>query len=225
MGRALNLLGYRARSEAEIRDRLARYGYVGETIEAVILRLEELGYLDDVEFARTKAREKARRYGPRRVSVELRKSGVGESWRGRSSKRSSRVAPRWGRLDPPPRGGIMGVDPTQKRVGSTAFWFAGVTRRRYVPRSPGSTGSLRKPRDSRASLMPGRRSRGRPAGRTTRECFVTGPGPGRRPRRRRRPGILCLQVTCGYPPGPGQGRRKVHTRGCRTRGRDQTPRG
>jgi regulatory protein len=79
MGRALNLLGYRARSEAEIRDRLARYGYVGETIEGVVLRLEELGYLDDAEFARMKAREKARRYGPRRVSVELKKSGVGEA--------------------------------------------------------------------------------------------------------------------------------------------------
>ena len=79
MGRALNLLGYRARSEAEIRDRLTRYRYVRETIDAVILRLKELAYLDDAEFARTKAREKARRYGPRRVSVELRKSGVGET--------------------------------------------------------------------------------------------------------------------------------------------------
>jgi regulatory protein len=79
MGRALNLLGYRARSEAEIRDRLTRYGYVGETIEGVVLRLQELGYLDDAEFARLKAREKARRYGPRRVSVELKKSGVGDT--------------------------------------------------------------------------------------------------------------------------------------------------
>jgi regulatory protein len=78
MGRALNLLGYRARSEAEIRERLGRYGYVEETIEAVVGRLGELGYIDDAEFARLKAREKARRYGPRRVSVELRKSGVGE---------------------------------------------------------------------------------------------------------------------------------------------------
>jgi regulatory protein len=79
MGRALNLLGYRARSEAEIRDRLARYGFVGETTEGVVLRLKELGYLDEAEFARMKAREKARRYGPRRVSVELKKSGVGEA--------------------------------------------------------------------------------------------------------------------------------------------------
>jgi regulatory protein len=76
MGRALNLLGYRARSEAEVRERLGRFGYAGGTIEAVVVRLEE--YLDDEEFARLKAREKARRYGPRRVSVELRRSGVGE---------------------------------------------------------------------------------------------------------------------------------------------------
>jgi regulatory protein len=79
MGRALNLLGYRARSEAEMRDRLRRYGYVEETVENVILRLQELGYVDDAEFARLKAREKARRYGPRRVSAELRQSGVGEA--------------------------------------------------------------------------------------------------------------------------------------------------
>lgn len=79
MGRALNLLGYRARSEAEVRERLRRYGYVEETVEAVVLRLQELGYLDDAEFARLKAREKARRYGPRRVSTELRQSGVAEA--------------------------------------------------------------------------------------------------------------------------------------------------
>ncbi len=79
MGRALNLLGYRARSEAEIRDRLTRYGYIRETTDAVVLRLQELGYLDDAAFARMKAREQARRYGPRRVSLELKKSGVRET--------------------------------------------------------------------------------------------------------------------------------------------------
>ena len=61
MGRAFNLLGYRARAEGEMRERLGRYGYLDETVEGVILRLKELGYLDDEEFARLKAREKARR--------------------------------------------------------------------------------------------------------------------------------------------------------------------
>jgi regulatory protein len=76
MNRALHFLGYRARSRREVRDRLRRYGYGEETVGKVIGRLEELGYLDDEEFARTAAREKARRYGPRRVSEDLRRSGV-----------------------------------------------------------------------------------------------------------------------------------------------------
>ena len=76
MNRALHFLGYRARSRREVSDRLRRYGYAEETVGTVIGRLEELGYLDDEEFARTVVREKARRYGPRRVSAELRRSGV-----------------------------------------------------------------------------------------------------------------------------------------------------
>jgi regulatory protein len=76
MNRALNFLGYRARSEKEVRDRLRRYGYGEETVAAVVGRLEELGYLDDEDYARLVAREKARRYGPRRISAQLRRSGV-----------------------------------------------------------------------------------------------------------------------------------------------------
>ena len=76
MARALNFLGYRARSAREVRDRLRRYGYGEETVGGVVERLEELGYLDDEDFARLAAREKARRYGPRRVAAELRRSGV-----------------------------------------------------------------------------------------------------------------------------------------------------
>ncbi len=76
MARALNFLGYRSRSEREVRDRLRRYGYGEDTVRGVVGRLKELGYLDDAEFARLAAREKARKYGPRRVSVELRRSGV-----------------------------------------------------------------------------------------------------------------------------------------------------
>ena len=76
MNRALHFLGYRARSRREVRDRLRRYGYGEETVEGVVGRLAELGYLDDEEFARTATREKARRYGPRRVSADLRRSGV-----------------------------------------------------------------------------------------------------------------------------------------------------
>ena len=78
MTRALNVLGYRARAEGELRERLLRVGYAPETVETVAGRLRELGYLDDAEFARNSAREKARKYGPRRAYGDLRKSGVGE---------------------------------------------------------------------------------------------------------------------------------------------------
>ena len=76
MTRALNVLGYRARSEGEMREKLERAGYAGGTVEAVIERLRELGYLDDEEFARTAAHEKARKYGPRRILIDLKRSGV-----------------------------------------------------------------------------------------------------------------------------------------------------
>ena len=101
MNRALHFLGYRARSRREVRDRLRRYGYGEETVEGVVGRLEELGYLDDEEFARTATREKARRYGPRRVSTDLRRSGidaelaqnvVDEEFAGRSELEEARSA-------------------------------------------------------------------------------------------------------------------------------------
>ncbi len=78
MNRALNLLGYRARAMGELRDRLVRAGYAAETVEVVVGRMEELGYLDDEEFARETARGKARKYGPRRIIGDLRRSGVDE---------------------------------------------------------------------------------------------------------------------------------------------------
>ena len=79
MSRALHSLGYRARSVHELRERLLRAGYAGETVSGVLARLGELGYLDDEKFARSAARDKARkRYGPRRIYGELKRAGVDE---------------------------------------------------------------------------------------------------------------------------------------------------
>ena len=79
MNRALSLLGYRTRAKGELRERLGRAGYSGETVAVVIARLEELGYLDDEEFARSLAREDAhKKYGPRRILGDLRRAGVDE---------------------------------------------------------------------------------------------------------------------------------------------------
>lgn len=76
LSRALHYLGYRARSVGEVRERLFRYDYGEQTVEEVVERLRELGYLDDQEFARTLAGERSGKYGPRRVLSDLRRSGV-----------------------------------------------------------------------------------------------------------------------------------------------------
>ena len=78
MNRALNVLGYRARAKGELGERLLRAGYGEETVGEVVARLEELGYLDDEEFARQRVRAGARKYGPRRIFGDLRRTGVDE---------------------------------------------------------------------------------------------------------------------------------------------------
>ena len=44
---ALKLLAYRGRSESELRERLARKGFSGETISRALEYLKRAGYLDD----------------------------------------------------------------------------------------------------------------------------------------------------------------------------------
>ncbi len=78
MNRALGILSYRARAKGELRKRLVRAGYAEETVEEVLARLEELGYLDDEEFARERVRAGAHKYGPHRIFGDLRRTGVDE---------------------------------------------------------------------------------------------------------------------------------------------------
>ena len=75
---ALVFLGYRARSEREVRDRLARKGYPPETVAAVIERLTGWGYVDDADFARfwTENRVQHKPRGRRLLEQELRHKGV-----------------------------------------------------------------------------------------------------------------------------------------------------
>jgi regulatory protein len=75
---ALIFLGYRARSEREVRDRLHQKGYPPETITAVIERLNGWGYLNDADFARfwTENRAQHKPRGRRLLEQELRFKGV-----------------------------------------------------------------------------------------------------------------------------------------------------
>ncbi len=71
-------LGYRPRSEVEVRSRLKRRGFDGDCIEAVMARLKEQGLVDDMAFAQfwKENRESFRPRSQRLTRLELRRMGV-----------------------------------------------------------------------------------------------------------------------------------------------------
>ncbi len=75
---ALRLLGVRARSRAEIRERLTRRGFGEEAIDDVVRRLEESGLVDDDDFAHQWVESRHRHSGRGRLALrrELRAKGV-----------------------------------------------------------------------------------------------------------------------------------------------------
>jgi len=75
---AIRFLGYRPRSEAEIRQRLQRHGYESENIEKSLARLKEQGLVDDTAFARF-WKENRETFSPRSrrmTGLELRRKGL-----------------------------------------------------------------------------------------------------------------------------------------------------
>ena len=78
LARALVLLGYRPRSESEVRQRLVRARFEPELIDRVVDKLRSECYLDDKEFARfwTENRTNFNPRGGRLISLELRQKGV-----------------------------------------------------------------------------------------------------------------------------------------------------
>jgi len=57
--------------------KLARRGYTSEEVDAALARLDELGYLNDLAFAEGLVRVRSPSRGPRALSAELAKRGVG----------------------------------------------------------------------------------------------------------------------------------------------------
>jgi len=77
---AVRFLGFRPRSESELRDRLARRGFTADIIDTVITKLAGQGLINDSSFAHfwTENRET---FNPRSrylTRLELRKKGVAE---------------------------------------------------------------------------------------------------------------------------------------------------
>ena len=77
---ALEYLAHKQRTEQELRTRLASESYLQSVIEAVVDRIDELGYLDDEQYAHdyVRGRFSNRRFGPFRIRQELRERGVDE---------------------------------------------------------------------------------------------------------------------------------------------------
>ncbi len=75
---SLRYLGTRPRSEDEIHKYLRRKKVSDETIQSVILRLRQLGYLDDAAFSQfwTENRQQFRPRSARALRYELRQKGV-----------------------------------------------------------------------------------------------------------------------------------------------------
>jgi regulatory protein len=79
LGTGLRLLGGRAHSRVELQRKLAMRGYTSEEVEAAAARLDELGYLNDLSFAEGLVRIRSASRGPRALSAELARRGVGRA--------------------------------------------------------------------------------------------------------------------------------------------------
>jgi regulatory protein len=82
LGKALKYLGYRNRSEQEMRIYLAKYTGSSETndqIDRVITQLYKLNLLNDVKFAREMTQSQINRgKGPRFITLKLKQAGVSQ---------------------------------------------------------------------------------------------------------------------------------------------------
>ena len=78
--RALHFLSYRPRSVREVRDRLASAGFENHVIDDVQKRLEDKGYIGDLQFAQQWIENRAafRPRSHRALMYELRQKGVHE---------------------------------------------------------------------------------------------------------------------------------------------------
>jgi regulatory protein len=75
---ALRFLGYRPRSENEVRQRLKKHGFESDFTEKAITRLKEQGLVDDVAFARfwKENRESFSPRSRRQMKMELKSKGL-----------------------------------------------------------------------------------------------------------------------------------------------------
>jgi regulatory protein len=78
---AYRLLSYRQRSRMEIEQTLLRKGYDDETVAAVLVRLQDQGYIDDWKFARDWAEDQRQLKNSSQIKIrtDLRAKGIDPS--------------------------------------------------------------------------------------------------------------------------------------------------
>lgn len=72
----IRLLARRAHSRAELRQKLKRRGFEPDAVDAAVVRLAEMGYLDDAAFARGLVRRRSGSRGTLALSAELAARGI-----------------------------------------------------------------------------------------------------------------------------------------------------
>lgn len=76
--KALDYLSYKPRTAQEVRRKLTRSGFADGVAEQAVARMQDLGYVDDADYARRYAEQRFRSkgHGPRRIAYDLRRRGV-----------------------------------------------------------------------------------------------------------------------------------------------------
>jgi regulatory protein len=74
--KCVNIISLRPRTEKEIRAYLKDKGYMEEVAEEIVIKLFEYRYLDDRAFAERFIDAHRRRWGPKKLKIELRLHGV-----------------------------------------------------------------------------------------------------------------------------------------------------
>lgn len=76
--KALEYLSYKPRTAQEVHRKLIRSDFPDDIAEQAVARMQELGYVDDADYARRYAEQRFRSkgHGPRRIAYDLRRRGV-----------------------------------------------------------------------------------------------------------------------------------------------------
>ena len=76
--KADRFIGFKMRTEKEVRDKLKEENYSDDIVERVISSMLKYNYIDDTSYARMYAKDckNIKKWGPQRIRVELYKKGI-----------------------------------------------------------------------------------------------------------------------------------------------------